>query len=279
MEKPRTIVEAIKVVLKKESAGLTSQEIYKRIVDCELYEFGAKTPEAAVHAKLRTHCEGLEFPTASPTKYFYIKHREGKTNYYALLPDDKRKFPSKAFLNEQPELDEMIAEEKMAYFYEKYVAELNEKLIEKIMACSPGFFERLVVNLLLKMGYGHDLESGKVVGRSHDGGIDGIISEDSLGLDQIYIQAKRYAKGKNVGVQEVTSFAGAMQDIQKGVFITTAGFTREAYKYVDAQQQKRIRLIDRNELSKLIIEHEVGLEIVQDYKVYRIDDNYFSDEF
>lgn len=278
MEKSRTIVEAIKVVLRNESGGLTSQEIYRRIVDCELYEFGAKAPEAAVHAKLRTHCEGLEFPTASPTKYFYIKHREGKTNYYALLANNKQKFSSKAFLSEQTESDEMIAEEKMAYSYEKYVTELKDKLIEKIMACNPDFFERLVVKLLLKMGYGHDLESGEVVGRSHDGGIDGIISEDSLGLDQIYIQAKRYVKGKNVGVHDVMAFVGAMQEVQKGVFITTAGFTKEARKFVETQQQKRLKLIDGNELSKLIIKHEIGLEIVQDYKVYRIDDNYFDDE-
>ena len=271
-------MEAIKVVLKNEPAGLTSQEIYRKIVNYKLYEFGAKTPEAAIHAKLRTHCEGLEFPTASPTKYFYIKSRVGKTNYYALLTDAKRKVSTKVFLSEQQELDEMISEEKMAYFYEKYVTELKDKLIEKIMACNSDFFERLVVKLLLKMGYGHDIDSGKVVGRSHDGGIDGIISEDSLGLDQIYIQAKRYAKGKNVGVRDVTSFVGAMQDIQKGVFITTAGFTREACKFIDTQQQKRIKLIDRNELSKLMVKYEIGLEIIQDYKVYRIDDNYFNDE-
>lgn len=278
MEKPRTIVDAIKVVLKNELTGLTSQEIYRKIVDCELYEFGAKTPEAAVHAKLRTHCEGLEFPTASPTKYFYIKRRVGKTNYYALLTDAKRKNSYKVSASIQQELDEMIAEERMTYFYERYIAELRYKLIEKIMACNPEFFERLVVKLLLKIGYGYDLASGKVVGRSHDGGIDGIISEDSLGLDQIYIQAKRYAKGKNVGVKDVTSFAGAMKEIQKGVFITTAGFTREARNFIDTQQQKRIKLIDGNELSKLMIKYEVGLEIIQDYKIYRIDDNYFNDE-
>lgn len=281
MENNITIVDAIKNVLQDSSEGMTSQEIYNKIVERKLYTFGAKTPEAAVHAKLRVYCRDLDFPSSSPTKYFYLKKRIGKTNYYALInPESKEDNFQKELIQDDSE-NEMLAEEKIERAYELHVKELEDNLIERILQCKPEFFERLVVELLMKMGYGYDRSSGSVVGKSHDGGVDGIINEDKLGLSKIYIQAKRYAIGNNVGSHDTQAFVGAMQKAQKGVFITTSDFTKEAKKYVreiqNGSNATPLRLINGHELAKLMIQYEVGLEPVHSYTVYRIEEEYFDD--
>ncbi|MFQ6847112.1 MAG: restriction endonuclease [Lachnospiraceae bacterium] len=281
MENNITIVDAIKTVLQDSSEGMTSQEIYNKIVERKLYTFGAKTPEAAVHAKLRVYCRDLDFPSSSPSKYFYLKKRIGKTNYYALInPESKEDNFQKELIQDDSE-NEMLAEEKIERAYELHVKELEDNLIERILQCKPEFFERLVVELLMKMGYGYDRSSGSVVGKSHDGGVDGIINEDKLGLSKIYIQAKRYAIGNNVSSHDTQAFVGAMQKAQKGVFITTSDFTKEAKKYVreiqNGSNATPLRLINGHELAKLIIQYEVGLEPVHSYTVYRIEEEYFDD--
>lgn len=281
MENNITIVDAIKTVLQDSSEGMTSQEIYNKIVERKLYTFGAKTPEAAVHAKLRVYCRDLDFPSSSPTKYFYLKKRIGKTNYYALInPESKEDNFQKELIQDDSE-NEMLAEEKIERAYELHAKELEDNLIERILQCKPEFFERLVVELLMKMGYGYDRSSGSVVGKSHDGGVDGIINEDKLGLSKIYIQAKRYAIGNNVGSHDTQAFVGAMQKAQKGVFITTSDFTKEAKKYVreiqNGSNATPLRLINGHELAKLMIQYEVGLEPVHSYTVYRIEEEYFDD--
>lgn len=281
MENNITIVDAIKNVLQDSSEGMTSQEIYNKIVERKLYTFGAKTPEAAVHAKLRVYCRDLDFPSSSPTKYFYLKKRIGKTNYYALInPESKEDNFQKELIQDDSE-NEMLAEEKIEKAYELHVKELEDNLIERILQCKPEFFERLVVELLMKMGYGYDRSSGSVVGKSHDGGVDGIINEDKLGLSKIYIQAKRYAIGNNVGSHDTQAFVGAMQKAQKGVFITTSDFTKEAKKYAreiqNGSNATPLRLINGHELAKLMVQYEVGLEPVHSYTVYRIEEEYFDD--
>lgn len=124
----------------------------------------------------------------------------------------------------------------------------------------PKFFESLVVHLLLEMGYGVNDQAGKVIGKSHDGGIDGVIFEDRLGLSKIYIQAKRYDQKNTIGRQILQSFVGAMQDVQKGVFITTSTFTKEAINYAENQQQKSLKLINGDLLADLMITYGIGLE-------------------
>lgn len=141
---------------------------------------------------------------------------------------------------------------------------------------SPSFFEHLVVELLLKMGYGYGKQAGVVTGRPHDGGIDAVIYEDNLGLDMIYIQAKRYASKHKVKKQEVAEFAGDMKHIQKGVFITTSKFTKDAWEYPDNQQPKHIKLIDGDTLADLILKYEVGLIPVQTFSLYKIDSDYYN---
>lgn len=148
--------------------------------------------------------------------------------------------------------------------------------MDRILACHPSFFENLVVNLLLEMRYGVNNQSGKVLGKSHDGGIDGVIYEDRLGLSKIYIQAKRYEPGNTIGRQTLQSFVGAMQDVQKGVFITTSTFTKEAIEYAKNQQQKSLKLINGDLLADLIITYGIGLEKVKTYIVYKLNEDYFE---
>jgi len=145
-----------------------------------------------------------------------------------------------------------------------------------VLKNSPAFFEHLVVDLLLKMGYGYDQKSGIVVGNSHDGGIDGIINEDKLGLDLIYIQAKRYSEENTVGRKELQAFVVAMENVQKGVFITTSKFSKEAIDFVK-RQQKRIKLIDGKLLSDLLVKYQIGINVVQTISLYKIDTDYYGE--
>ena len=165
---------------------------------------------------------------------------------------------------------------------ESVIAEINDNLAGEILdivkSCSPVFFERLVVALLVKMGYGGTLaNAARVIGRSGDGGIDGIIDEDRLGLDAIYIQAKRWEG--IVGRPEIQKFVGALQGqrAHKGVFITTSDFTKEAQEYVKNISNKVV-LINGFALAKLMIENNVGVSIAATYEVNKIDSDYFVDE-
>ena len=165
---------------------------------------------------------------------------------------------------------------------ESVIAEINDNLAGEILdivkSCSPVFFERLVVALLVKMGYGGTLaNAARVIGRSGDGGIDGIIDEDRLGLDAIYIQAKRWEG--IVGRPEIQKFVGALQGqrAHKGVFITTSDFTKEAQEYVKNISNKVV-LMNGFALAKLMIENNVGVSIGATYEVKKIDSDYFVDE-
>jgi restriction system protein len=154
---------------------------------------------------------------------------------------------------------------------------LADDLLDKLKTVSPAFFERIVVDLLVAMGYGGSVQdAGKSVGRSGDGGIDGIIKEDKLGLDTIYIQAKRWEA--NVGRPEVQKFAGALQGVRarKGVFITTSAYSSDALDFVKNIDSKII-LIDGAELSRLMIEYGVGVSVQRVVKVMRIDGDYFEE--
>jgi len=155
---------------------------------------------------------------------------------------------------------------------------LADELLDKVKSCSPTFFEHLVVNLLVAMGYGGSLaDAGQAIGRSGDGGIDGIIKEDKLGLDVVCIQAKRW--DKNVGRPEVQAFAGSMEGMRakKGVLITTANFSKEAEDYVNRIERK-IVLIDGRRLAELMIEHGVGVATARAYVVKKLDSDYFDVE-
>lgn len=269
------IVDALVEVL-KENESLTYKEAYLKIKEKNLYQFGAKDPEAAVNAKLRCHCEGLDFPGASPVKYFKIVGRKGTRNLYALVREGQEGSVETEKKVKPVTEDDLLPEEKIDLTYHSYKNNIKRQILEHIMDCHPSFFEQLVIDLLLEMGYGSDELSGHVLGKSHDGGIDGVIYEDKLGLSKIYIQAKRNDSKNTVGRPLLQAFVGAMQDVQKGVFITTSSFTKEARNYVEKQQQKSLKLIDGDLLAELMIKYGIGLEKVETYTVYKVNEDYYE---
>lgn len=154
------------------------------------------------------------------------------------------------------------------------------ELLDRMRNASPTFFEQLVVDLLVEMGYGGSRDdAASVIGRSGDGGIDGIIKEDKLGLDSIYIQAKRWKEGATVGRPDIQQFAGALQGqkARKGVFITTSSFTRDAREYANAVQATII-LIDGKQLADLMLDHCVGVSVQETLKLFKVDEDYFIEE-
>ena len=156
--------------------------------------------------------------------------------------------------------------------------QVRGELLGRVRQASPAFVERVVVDLLTAMGYGGgDPEMGRVTGGSGDRGIDGTIREDALGLDEVYVQAKRYAEGTNVGEADLRNFAGAIDaaGTTKGVFVTTSAFTRAARDYVN-RSPKRIVLIDGEELARLMEVHNVGIRTRVRHEVKRIDEDYFD---
>lgn len=172
----------------------------------------------------------------------------------------------------------LTPEDALASAYNKLRSALEVEILGAIKEASPAFFERLVIDLLVKMGYGGSRQdAGKALGKSGDGGIDGIINEDRLGLDVIYIQAKRW-EGV-VGRPEIQKFAGALQGqrARKGVFITTSSFSKEAKEFASFIDT-RIILIDGEQLSRLMAEHNVGVSIVGQYEVKKLDSDYFDNE-
>ena len=157
---------------------------------------------------------------------------------------------------------------------------LEAEILERVRNAAPALLERVVVDLLIAMGYGGgNAAMGRVTGRSGDGGIDGTIREDALGLDEVYVQAKKYADGNTVGEGDLRNFAGAIDaaGATKGVFVTTAGFTRAARDYV-ARSPKRIVLIDGEELARLMVQNGVGVRTQIHHEIKRIDEDYFDQE-
>jgi len=158
-------------------------------------------------------------------------------------------------------------------------AALKADLLARIVEQTPTFFERLIVDLLVAMGYGGSHEdAARQLGKSGDGGIDGVIDEDRLGLDRIYVQAKRYALGSSVSRPEIQGFVGSLVGLgaTKGVFVTTSSFSRQAQEYARSLQQ-RVILIDGERLAELMIEFDVGVRRYRSVEVKRIDEDFFAD--
>ncbi len=172
---------------------------------------------------------------------------------------------------------EQTPEEALELAHESLRLSLAQDILSHILSCSPTFFERLVVELLVKMGYGGSRrDAGERIGQSGDGGIDGIIKEDRLGLDTIYIQAKRWQG--SVGRPEIQKFVGALQGqrAKKGVFITTSSYTAEAIDYASRIDTKVV-LIDGQLLANLMMDFDVGVSVSASYIVKRIDSDYFEE--
>lgn len=174
--------------------------------------------------------------------------------------------------------DSRTPEEEIENSYQDLRESLGKDLLERLKSASPSFFERIVVELLVRMGYGGTRkDAGLAIGKSGDEGIDGMIKEDRLGLDAIYIQAKKWEN--SVSRPEIQKFAGALQGFRakKGIFITTSEFTREASEYASRIDSK-IVLIDGEQLWNLMIDFGVGVSTVATYEIKKVDTDYFSEE-
>jgi restriction system protein len=176
----------------------------------------------------------------------------------------------------QPELK--TPEEALENAYEDLRSNLASEILQRLKSSPPRMFEKTVVELVVRMGYGGSLrDAGQAIGRSGDEGIDGIIKEDRLGLDVIYIQAKRWEN--TVGRPEIQKFAGALQGqrAKKGIFITTSDFTKDAMEYA-AKIESKIILIDGEQLAQLMIDYNIGVTPVTTYEIKRIDSDYFVED-
>ena len=200
----------------------------------------------------------------------YVAWRTGKNT--PPLSEDAALMPPDASAN--------TPEEELERVVQQLCDELEADVLDRVREAPPAFLEQVVVDLLIAMGYGKgDVAMGRVTGRSGDGGIDGTIREDALGLDEVYVQAKKYADGNTVGEGEIRNFAGAIDaaGTTKGVFVTTSGFTSAAKDYV-ARSPKRIVLIDGEELARLMVVHSIGVRTRISHEIKRIDEDYFDQE-
>lgn len=201
--------------------------------------------------------------------FIEFKHQKSKPTKIKLLENDG---------TETEEETEQTPDEAIESAYQDIRDSLADDLLQQIMECSPLFFERLVIDLLVGMGYGGAIpDAGKHMGKSGDGGIDGIINEDKLGLDIICIQAKRWQD--TVGRPTVQGFAGSMEAnrAKKGVMITTSSFSKDARDFVDRIERK-IVLIDGQQLAQLMIDYNIGVAPSRTYTVKKIDSDYFMDD-
>lgn len=165
--------------------------------------------------------------------------------------------------------------------YSRILSALEDDILSEVVSQSPEFFEKLVVDLLLSMGYGgSQIQNGQVLGKSGDGGVDGVIKEDKLGFDKIYVQAKKWDINSTIGRPELQKFVGALsgQGALKGAFITTAKFSKEAWDYAKNQHMYKIALIDGKSLAKLMIDNNIGVYIETIYEIKKVDSDYFSDD-
>lgn len=217
---------------------------------------------------------GLEVLQESPDfiNIGYLKRFSGFVAFHSNKLNEGQNLEGKN------ESEQRTPEENLEYSYLKLREELIQELLLRLKVGTPGFFERVVVELLVKMGYGGSIvDAGKAIGRSGDGGIDGIIKEDRLGLDVIYIQAKRW--DGVVGRPEIQKFVGALQGnrARKGVFITTSDFTKEAREYVTHIDNKVV-LLDGEQVASFMIDFNLGVTTVATYEEKRIDSDFFLEE-
>jgi restriction system protein len=169
-------------------------------------------------------------------------------------------------------------EETLQAAYDRITATVASEIVERLRAGSPAFFERTIVSLLLSMGYGgSSADAGRAIGQSGDDGVDGVIDQDPLGVDQIYVQAKRYADGNAVGPAAIREFFGSLslKKAQKGIFVTTSGFSKSAIETA-RQIGARIVLIDADYLGRLMVRHNVGCRDQEILHIKRIDEDFFE---
>jgi restriction system protein len=284
-------VEEIVNLMAKEF-NVTDEERKELLPSGQTFVFGNRVGWARTYMKkaglidspkrgyLKITEEGLQALKQKPAEIniAYLKQFPGFLAFHNIKKEN---------IQNNSDLDEIQAEavvaqtpeELLETSYQSIRKELGQDILDKIFDLSPAFFERLVVELLVKMGYGGSMkDAGKAVGKTGDEGIDGVIKEDKLGLDIIYIQAKRWQSGNVVGRPEIHKFIGALvgQGAKKGIFITTSSFTKDALNFVPRNETK-IVLIDGIQLSQLMIDYNLGVTLQHSYEIKKIDTDYFEE--
>lgn len=255
------------------------QEVYKnRIGWARTYLYNAGLIERLDRGVYKITERGLEVLKEKPSRIdvnYLMKFPEfrefigAKDKEFPPLPDTQK-----------IEQEQKTPLEILGKMYQVIREQLAKEILERIMQNSPEFFEKLIIDLLQAMGYGGSLEdAGSVTKKTSDEGIDGIIKEDKLGLDVIYIQAKRWSSDRLVGRPEIQKFVGALAGFgaKKGIFVTTSDFTKEAREYIPKTDTK-IVLINGQMLANLMIEYNVGVSVDIKYEIKKIDNDYFDEE-
>lgn len=208
-----------------------------------------------------------------PAGFDYALAREVFAPFW---PDSAKKAaPSSAAESPSDEISDPI--EVIEDAIARIEANVGEDLLDRLRNSHPDFFEQAVVDLLVKMGYGGATGRGRRIGGTNDEGVDGLINQDALGLDQVYIQAKRYKEGNNVGREPIQAFVGALHGFgaSRGVFLTTSAFTSGAIDYAN-KVQSRIILVDGAKLVELMIAYRVGVQEQQPFSAVEVDEDYFE---
>lgn len=280
--KEYSVYEAVEILSKKfkltekeEKEMLPSGQqtiIFNRIAWAKTYLKKAGLMEIPQRGKFKITQRGLDVLASNPTS---IDNKLlSKFDEFVEFKTKKKKRPG--YSNKTLSENE-TPEEAFELAYENLKSELISEILQNLKNCPPQYFEKIVVEVLVKMGYGGSIkDAGKAVGRSGDEGIDGIIKEDRLGLDIIYVQAKRWENV--VGRPEIQKFAGALQGqrAKKGIFITTSTFTKDAIEFVSKIDSKII-LIDGNNFAEYMIDFNVGVSVISTFEIKKIDIDYFID--
>ncbi len=287
--KDHTKSEAVPALAKE--FGLTEVELaedlpkvrqgkfYNRVAWAQTYLKQAGLLEITGRGLFRITERGKQVLVSNPAR-IDMKFLEQYPEYIAFRNRGKsnRKKQESGQTAVEEAVSEATPEELLEAGYGQLRSALGGELLQQVKSASPAFFERMVVELLLRMGYGGTREdAGQVVGKSGDGGIDGIIKEDRLGLDVIYIQAKRWEA--DVGSSEIRNFIGALSvnKANKGVFITTSGFNKNA-RSTASNVTSKIVLIDGPMLAELMMDFGLGVSLINTYEIKRVDSDYFEED-
>jgi restriction system protein len=284
-EKIRTMPEIKKEVISK--MGLTSENLAEMIPSGRKTRFDDRVEWAKTYLKKAGLVELPERGNVRITEAGKNTLKENLSDITLAYLEQYEGFSEfrTGTNHEQKQHNEIIdsephstPEEALEYGYQEMRIKLADEILNTVKTCSPRFFEQLVIELLVKMGYGGNLkDAGSVLGQSGDGGVDGIIKEDKLGLDVIYVQAKRW--DSTVGRPVVQAFVGALHGkrAKKGIMITTGTFSAEAKDYVQNIDSK-IVLIDGRELTELMIDNNLGVSTISTFEIKRIDSDYFVEQ-
>jgi restriction system protein len=238
--------------------------------------------ERPERAHYRITAEGLRWLDANPQGLDYATARDVLAPFWA---EDNARAAAKRNMapgsvdiaaTAATPIDDLDPVDQIEHGIARIHQEVGDALLDRLRSSHPDFFEEAVVALLLAMGYGGAEQRGRRIGGTGDGGVDGVIDQDPLGLEQIYIQAKRYAAGNNVGRESIQAFVGALHGVgaSRGVFITTSGFSSGAIEYAKAVQS-RIILIDSDRLASLMIKYGVGVQAKDSYITVELDEDFF----